>query len=199
MIDQKVITGIMFGAGCLLGVRSCSNNNLSSTTIFPWVNEIHAHINHLLHRQNMHLDIQTLQAYAATFDARQEKKFRKFLNSIYVIHFQHRETFNLIWHLFSAENISYERFQLLQDKSSVRVLLLACAQCVDYWEQLIECNNDVSSTIENFLMSEIDPRELFNKLLKPIIELRVHGLLPSERTATKFVQQPKTHVRIDFL
>lgn len=171
MIDRKVIKSIMFGAGCLLGIRSCVAKKLPTSSPLDYADEIAWHINELYKAHDMRFD-----AYDLGLDLNNphvQKKLSNFFNAIYLIYFAKREEFNVILNFCTNKRLTLAECAIILAAPEGRTLLLACAECVNCAEQLFNTDDSMSQSCVNYFARLQNPQDQFNLLFKPIIELRL--------------------------
>jgi len=178
MIEPKVIKGIMFGAGCLLGIRSCILKSLDTSTPMPYAEEIAWHINELFKANNIgidpnHIGFDISKLGLDFSDPQMQIRLKRFLNEIYIIYFNNREMFNVIWRFCQNKELTFAECAIIVASPEGKRLLLACAECVNYAEQIFKADDSISKSCEIYFKSAQNPQDQFERLLKPIIALRL--------------------------
>lgn len=174
MIDQKVITGIMFGAACLLGIGSCTKKKLPKTAE-AYANEIYAHVQHLFKKQNIPFDDAKIQAWSESLTINDVNKIKKFFNKIYTVYFKNRNDLESIGNYFNGQPLTYEKFFFIEAAPQVRQILLACLECTIHAEQLLGSGNTSSTACADYLARRPhNGKEHFELLFKPIIHMHLH-------------------------
>lgn len=174
MIDQKVITGILFGAACLQGIRSCAKKDLPKTAA-AYGNEIYAHIQYLFNKENIPIDYDAVQAWSESLTAQDVNKIKQFFNKIFVVHMQNKHALESVGHYFNGRPLTYGRFFFIECAPQTKQILLACLACTKSAEKLLGSGNSTSVACADYMSrSSYDAKEQFELLFKPIIKMHLH-------------------------